>query len=219
MKNGTSEFKQSKILGLSPQAFCKYVSAAFIGVGLIFLTEVYKPIFWLVSKATENPSVTGRFAVAVVILSAFATALYKFPIFRHILLYAVLGLISFVGIAKLGAGTSYSGEPYVSIWAPILVQLGVISLIVCKIREQRIHIRKAIDTIVTYQGVFLIMLYGLIVLYAGLDHARHWEDGYHQAVERIKLLHPGQDTVLAEIVEANGVKFVCAITNGTANCT
>lgn len=218
MKNGTSEFKQSKILGVSPQAFCKYVSAALICIGLIFLTKIYMPVFWVVTKTMEHPSVAARLTITMAIILALGTALYKFPIFKHFVLYVLMGIISFIGIVKLGAWPGYSGEPYVSIWAPILIQLGVISLIICKIRQQRLGIEKATETFVNYQGLFLAMLFGSILVYAASDYARHWEDGYHMAVERIKSLHEGQDFAPAETKEFNGIKFRCYIINGTAKC-
>lgn len=219
MKNENSILpKQSKIFGLTPHEFCQAISLAIVGVGLIFLTKIYKLCGPFVTLIAAHPHATVLIAGLLLGIALITFIIRKYPISRHFLLYIAFFLITIAGINGISIVPRDSGQPFVTIWAPIVMQIGVLAFIFCVARHQKMKIQGITQLVFRYQGLFMLVLYGVGLTYAGVEVAERWGVGYHEATARFKSLHPDQTTWPGETIEANGIKFRCHMLNDIVDC-
>lgn len=204
--------------GPSLQAtICLVVSLALIGVGFVTLTNLYMLFTPLVELLTKNPFVTISGLVGVIVFATICWLSCKYSVVQHVSVHA--GLLALVTTATyfLSIHAWSGGEPHVTIWAPILMQIGVLTLATCLTRHagEPGDIRD-FSVIFGVLQVFLVFVLGITLLITDTEAKRK---RFNDAREHFASLHVGESTSMPEIIEFQGERFECAMVGGAGKCT
>lgn len=196
---------------------CLAVSFAFIVVGFVTLTNVYMLFAPLVELLTKNPFATLSGIVGVITFAAIFCLSWKYSVIQHVSVHA--GLLAFVTTATyfLSIHVWPGGEPYVTIWAPVMIQIGVIALAACLTRHvgEPGGIRDFSTVFGVLQAMLVIVLgFTLVIVDTESDRKRFADVREHFASS-----HAGESSSMPEIIEFQGAKFECAMVGGSGKCS
>lgn len=189
---------------------CIWVALTIIALGfemLTGITRVLEPIY-------NNPVMTLAVIGGGASLFAFAWPASKYVLVFHVGLHSLfLALVLYTAYA-LSIPLADDGEPYVTVWAPIVMEVGVLALWVCGLRHAEGSPNEHSGFLIFLHGALFFVLGFTLMVVSDLESLQRRDDVEAQFAAK----HVGVPSTLPEAIEFRGQWFSCSMVGGEADC-
>lgn len=196
---------------------CLAISLAILSFGCAILTNIHLFFLPLVKLAIDNQLATIIGIVGSFTLIVCGWLAYKYPLIGHFNKHAFLFGFFVVALYFLSVRQGFTGQPYVTVWAPILIEIGMIALAACITRHDPTcdGIKDFGDALVAFQTIVVLSLFAAYIVFDTEAQRRRNRDLEAYFSE----LHVDTPARLSEVIEFQGARFTCLMDGGAARCS